>query len=533
MSNASNGLLKFITCGSVDDGKSTLIGHILYDSKLLYADQKQSLLLDSQVGSREGKIDYSLLLDGLMAEREQSITIDVAYRYFTTDHRSFIVADTPGHEEYTRNMAVGASFADLAIILVDASQGILVQTRRHVRICALMGIQYFVFAVNKMDLVDYSKERFEALSKDIKALCSSLNLENIVIIPLSATEGDNITVYSENMKWYTGSTLLNHLETVSIDAEVSENGFYMPIQRVCRPNHAFRGFQGQIESGIISVDDEIMVLPSREIAKVQSIHVTNQRKNSAAIGQAVTIQLDREIDVSRGCVLEKEANLKTAKTFSATILWMSDQDLTPGNDFWIKVGTKLLPAVISKIDYKIDVNDGSLLPIGSVSKNEIIHCEISLAEAIIIDEFHRHKTLGELILIDRINHATAACGVIEAINTQKKGIFLSDNEQEIQIYLFDTFYYSLSMNTILRIEASSTLYPKGAELPLQTNECCYPKNFDLLCAQGVAVIRENIFTGFESRNESYPLLNEHGIEIQADGTLGAFNSYRIILVKDR
>ena len=239
-----NGLLKFITCGSVDDGKSTLIGHILYDAKLLFADQKRALELDSKVGSRGGKIDYSLLLDGLMAEREQGITIDVAYRYFTTENRSFIVADTPGHEEYTRNMAVGASFADLAVILVDASQGVLVQTRRHARICSLMGIRYFVFAVNKMDLVGYSKDVFSNIEKQIAQLKKELSLENTVIIPLSATEGDNVTKRSENISWYKGQPLLEYLENVDISEKNSEQGFYMPVQRVCRPNHSFRGFQG-------------------------------------------------------------------------------------------------------------------------------------------------------------------------------------------------------------------------------------------------------------------------------------------------
>lgn len=263
------GLLKFITCGSVDDGKSTLIGHILYDSKLLYADQEKALELDSKVGSRNGKIDYSLLLDGLMAEREQGITIDVAYRYFTTDNRSFIVADTPGHEEYTRNMAVGASFADLAVILIDASQGVLVQTRRHARICSLMGIKYFVFAVNKMDLVKYDKATFDKITDQINELKAELDLENVVIIPLSATEGDNITVKSENIPWYDGKTLLDYLETVDIKSSDNEKGFYMPVQRVCRPDHTFRGFQGQIESGEISVGDEITTLPSNEKAKVK------------------------------------------------------------------------------------------------------------------------------------------------------------------------------------------------------------------------------------------------------------------------
>lgn len=252
-----SGLLKFITCGSVDDGKSTLIGHILYDSKLLYADQEKALILDSKVGSRDGEIDYSLLLDGLMAEREQGITIDVAYRYFTTDHRSFIVADTPGHEEYTRNMAVGASFAQLAIVMVDAKQGVLVQTRRHARICALMGIRYFVFAVNKMDLVNYSEKRFREIQKEIDELADSLDLYSVKVLPVSATSGDNVTTTSENTPWYAGGSLLSYLENVEVSEQEKDDIFYLPVQRVCRPNHEFRGFQGQAESGKISVGDRI------------------------------------------------------------------------------------------------------------------------------------------------------------------------------------------------------------------------------------------------------------------------------------
>ena len=271
------GLLKFITCGSVDDGKSTLIGHILYDSKLLYTDQEKALELDSKVGSRGGKIDYSLLLDGLMAEREQGITIDVAYRYFTTDNRSFIVADTPGHEEYTRNMAVGASFADLAVILIDATQGVLVQTRRHARICKLMGIRYFVFAVNKMDLAGYDEEVFNKITGQIEELKKELSLENVQVIPLSATEGDNVTVKSENIPWYKGEALLPYLENIDVSEKNEEQGFYMPVQRVCRPNHSFRGFQGQIESGSINVGDELITLPSNEKAHVKEIIVLLSR----------------------------------------------------------------------------------------------------------------------------------------------------------------------------------------------------------------------------------------------------------------
>ena len=282
-------LLKFITCGSVDDGKSTLIGHMLYDAKLLFADQKKALELDSKVGSRDGDIDYSLLLDGLMAEREQGITIDVAYRYFTTDNRSFIVADTPGHEEYTRNMAVGASFASLAVILVDASQGVLIQTKRHSRICSLMGIKHFVFAVNKMDLVHHDKQRFKKIEKDIKVLMAEFDYRSLKIIPVSATEGDNVTSPSTNMPWYTGESLLAYLENVDVREKEGSTGFTMPVQRVCRPNHSFRGFQGQISSGEIAVGDTITVMPSREEAKVTNILDGNKKVARSSKGHAVTI----------------------------------------------------------------------------------------------------------------------------------------------------------------------------------------------------------------------------------------------------
>lgn len=417
------GLLKFITCGSVDDGKSTLIGHILYDSKLLYADQEKALELDSKVGSREGKIDYSLLLDGLMAEREQGITIDVAYRYFTTDKRSFIVADTPGHEEYTRNMAVGASFADLAVILIDAKQGVLVQTRRHARICSLMGIKYFVFAINKMDLVGYDEKRFREIEKQVEELTKELQLANVKLIPVSATEGDNVTKPSENIKWYQGETLLSYLENIDITEDDHEKGFYMPVQRVCRPDHTFRGFQGQIEDGQIHVGDEVTTLPSNETAKVKSIHVGDKESEVAKKGQPVTIQLDREVDVSRGCVLSVDASLLTASSITATLLWMDDEELRTGKNFFFKLGTKMIPAVVSSIEYAIDVNTGAKKEVGTLGKNEIAVCKITLADQIVVDEFKKHKTLGELILIDRITNMTSACGVVESIDTKEHGLY--------------------------------------------------------------------------------------------------------------
>ncbi|RDU24297.1 adenylyl-sulfate kinase [Anaerosacchariphilus polymeriproducens] len=406
-------LLKFITCGSVDDGKSTLIGHMLYDAKLLFADQERALELDSKVGSRNGEIDYSLLLDGLMAEREQGITIDVAYRYFTTERRSFIVADTPGHEEYTRNMAVGASFADLAIILVDASQGVLDQTRRHTRICALMGIKHMVFAVNKMDLIHYEKERYESIRKKIRRLASEFEFDSLCLIPVSATEGDNITKLSDKMQWYQGKPLLTYLEEIDMTDEDDDAGFIMPVQRVNRPDHTFRGFQGQIEAGEICIGDEVTVLPSKETAKIKDIFVTDRQADRAMKGQAVTIQLDREVDVSRGCVLYKDTNIYVSNLFTATLLWMDDQELVSGKNYFLKVGTRVVPATLMKIKYKIDINEGEHIQTDQVLKNEIAVCDISVANKIVFDKFKNNKVLGSFILIDRINNMTSACGVIE------------------------------------------------------------------------------------------------------------------------
>ncbi|MDD6038132.1 MAG: adenylyl-sulfate kinase [bacterium] len=407
-----NSLLKFITCGSVDDGKSTLIGHMLYDAKLIFADQKKALELDSKIGSNGGAIDYSLLLDGLMAEREQGITIDVAYRYFTTEHRSFIVADTPGHEEYTRNMAVGASFADLAIILIDASRGVLTQTRRHTRICALMGIRHFVFAVNKMDLIDFSQEKFQKIRKEIRILLAEFDFDSQMVIPVSATGGDNITKHSANMPWYTGKPLLHYLEQVDVQAQQIPSSFTMPVQRVCRPDQNFRGFQGQIESGDISVGDTITVLPSRESARVQEILCGFQSVRCAKEGHAVTICLDSEIDVSRGCVLTSDGTAKVNHLFSASILWMDDARLVAGKNYLMKTGTQTVSVTVLRIRHKIDVNSGQEIPAAAVYKNEIAVCDFSAATDFVFDTFLQNKTLGSLILIDRISHMTSACGTI-------------------------------------------------------------------------------------------------------------------------
>ncbi|MDO4615664.1 MAG: GTP-binding protein [Lachnospiraceae bacterium] len=411
-------LLKFITCGSVDDGKSTLIGHILYDSKLLYADQEKALLLDSKVGSRGGEIDYSLLLDGLTEEREQGITIDVAYRYFTTDNRSFIVADTPGHEEYTRNMAVGASFAELAVILIDASKGVLIQTRRHARIASLMGIRHFVFAVNKMDLVGYSEERFHEIEGQIAELVEELSLANVAVIPVSATAGDYVTKASDNMPWYQGETLLAYLENVDVDEESEEEGFFLPVQRVCRPDHTFRGFEGQIEAGSVSVGDQITTYPSRETARVKSILAAAKETETAVKGQPVTVTLDREVDTSRGCVLAKDTELPVTDAVEATVLWMDDTELTSGKNFFVKLGTRLIPGIVTEILYRVDVNTGARNGADRLAKNEIARVKIAFTEKIVVDLFKKHRNLGELILIDRISYMTSACGVVEELSEQ-------------------------------------------------------------------------------------------------------------------
>lgn len=519
------GLLKFITCGSVDDGKSTLIGHILYDAKLIYADQEKALELDSKVGSRSGDIDYSLLLDGLMAEREQGITIDVAYRYFTTDNRSFIVADTPGHEEYTRNMAVGASFADLAVILIDASQGVLVQTRRHARICKLMGIRHFVFAVNKMDLVKYSKSRFDEIVKQIEKLKNELLLDDIYIIPLSATEGDNVTVKSENIMWYNGVPLLQYLETVDVDSSEEEEGFYLPVQRVCRPDHTFRGFQGQIESGSISIGDEIVTLPSNEKAHVKQILMTDKDVKTAFKGQPVTITLDKEVDVSRGCVITKDTNLASYQELTASILWMDDEQLTAGKDYLVKLGTKTISGIVSEIKYAVDVNTGEHIPADSLTKNGIAVCTILLAEPIAVDLFSKHKTLGELILIDRVSNMTSACGVVDSVEEKaddaKKASFVLGS-LEARGDIFEEFFYDTSSLNVLKYQPVKETYTKGDTIPVEGESYKYPDSFDIIVLRdSVAVkVRDCKITDIVPTSEySYggvPVVNGRGFEVLAD-----------------
>lgn len=515
-----SGLLKFITCGSVDDGKSTLIGHLLYNAKLLYADQKKALELESKVGSRGGAIDYSLLLDGLMAEREQGITIDVAYRYFTTDNRSFIVADTPGHEEYTRNMAVGASFADLAVILLDATKGVLVQTRRHARICALMGINYFVFAINKMDLVDYSEARFDEIKKEIDKLAAELKLKNIQLIPVSATEGDNITEKSPHMAWYTGQALLPYLETVDVEHD-EEEGFYMPVQRVCRPNRTFRGFQGQIESGTIAVGDTVRTLPSREEAKVKAIIYGMSEVDEASAGMPVNIQLDREVDVSRGCVFEKATDIPVSDKLTANILWMDDNASETGREYVVKLGTKEIVGVLTKIHHKVDVNTGEFQPADALVKNEIALCDIALQEPIALDAFNHHKTMGELILIDRVTNMTSACGTVSEVGRSiNRYAFVSpDGRIKARGDVFEEFYYNLENLSIDKYKELNKTYTKGDAIPTQGESFHYPDSFDILVLRDKAAVKvrsgviEDIIPLDEYSYDGFPLVNGRGFAL--------------------
>ncbi len=513
-------LLKFITCGSVDDGKSTLIGHMLYDAKLLFADREKALLLDSKVGSAGGDVDYSLLLDGLMAEREQGITIDVAYCYFSTDKRSFIVADTPGHEEYTRNMAVGASFASLAVMLIDARKGVLTGTKRHARICKLMGISHFIFAVNKMDLVSYSEDIFNKTSSEISDLSSELSLPDVTVIPVSATVGDNITKKSENMKWYEGDPLLTRLENAETDDEKTEEGFYMPVERVSRPDSTFRGIQGQTESGEINLGDTISVLPSGEKAHIKNIFVGENEKQSAFLGQPVTITLDREVDVSRGCVIEKDASLTVGDSFKASLLWMDDSVLYENNEYIIKIGTWKTVGKVKRILYKIDVNTGEHIVSSSISKNEIALCEIALNEKIPLDTFKNHKALGELILIDRLTNMTSSCGTIEEILLDdENGVIFEGNGIRAKTLLFDEYFYSEKNMGIGNYAGVKESFSLNETIPLSGLSYDYPKNFDILALDSDAAIaiRNGAFVNIaplhDYKYSGLPVVNGKGFSV--------------------
>ena len=408
-------LLRFITCGSVDDGKSTLIGRLLFESKQLYDDQLAKLERDSaRHGTQGDAIDYALLLDGLAAEREQGITIDVAYRFFGTDRRQFIVADCPGHEQYTRNMATGASTADVAVVLVDARKGLLTQTRRHSYIVALLGIRHVVLAVNKMDLVGYDQGRFEEIAASYRELAKTLGITDVRAIPISGLNGDNVIARSPATPWYAGPPLLEHLETVAIDRDDTGAAFRMPVQWVCRPDQDFRGYAGLIASGRIAVGDEIVSLPSGRHARVATIAVGDSARETAEAGQSAMISLDHEIDVSRGDVLAAAAApCAIADQFAVQLLWLHDAPLMPGRRYLLKTGARTVNSQVTGIKHKIDMNTQEHLAATRLALNEVAQCNLSLDQDIAFAPYAENRALGAFILIDRTTNATVAMGRIE------------------------------------------------------------------------------------------------------------------------
>ncbi len=411
----NKGLLRFITCGSVDDGKSTLIGRLLYDSKMIFEDQLAALESDSKkVGTQGGEIDFALLVDGLAAEREQGITIDVAYRFFSTEKRKFIVADTPGHEQYTRNMITGASTADLAVILMDARKGVLVQTRRHSFLVSLIGIKNVVLAINKMDLVGYSQETFDKIVADYAKFAKQIGFENVLAIPISGLKGDNITAPSDATPWYKGPTLMHHLETVEIASNIQSAPFRMWVQWVNRPDLDFRGFSGQIVSGVVRPGDRIRALPSSRESKVVRIVTKDGDLQQAVAGQSVTITLKDEIDISRGDLLAgADGPAAVADQFNATLVWMSDAPMLPGRPYWLKIGARVIPASITEIKHKVNVNTLEQLAAKSLELNEIGSVNISTEQAVPFDAYTENKDTGGFILIDRMTNATVGAGMLQ------------------------------------------------------------------------------------------------------------------------
>jgi bifunctional enzyme CysN/CysC len=414
-------LLRFITCGSVDDGKSTLIGRLLFDSKMLYEDQLAQLETESKVhGTTGGGFDPALVTDGLKAEREQGITIDVAYRYFSTAKRKFIIADTPGHEQYTRNMATGASTADLAIILIDARYGVLTQTKRHSFIVSLLGIRHVVVAINKMDLVGYSQERFDEICKDYRDFVSRLDLPDLHFIPIVALHGENLVDPSTNMPWYKGTTLMNFLETVYIGSDRNLEDFRLPVQYVNRPNLDYRGFCGTVASGIIRKGDQIMVLPSKRTSKVKRIVTQDGDLEEAFSSQSITLLFEDEVDCSRGDMIVRPGNVpKMSNGFDATIVWMSAEAMVPGKTYLFKHTTQTVTGQIDSLKYRVDVNTLHRTPAPDLQLNEIGRCSVTLSQQLYFDAYRRNRFTGSFIIIDRINNTTVGAGMISDRDSAK------------------------------------------------------------------------------------------------------------------
>ncbi|WP_299142955.1 sulfate adenylyltransferase subunit CysN [uncultured Vibrio sp.] len=416
-------LLRFITCGSVDDGKSTLIGRLLFDSKLIYEDQMAAIEKDSQkFNTTDKEFDLALLVDGLQSEREQGITIDVAYRYFSTDKRKFIIADTPGHEQYTRNMATGASTSDLAIVMVDARHGIQTQTRRHSYICSLLGIKHIIVAINKMDLMEYSQEVFQKIKADYREMAKELDIQDLRFVPISALNGDNVVTPSEHMDWYPGATLMKLLETVKVEQDKNLTDFRMPVQYVNRPNLDFRGFCGTIASGVVRPGDAITSMPSGKQSTVKSIVTFEGELESAISGDAVTITLNDEIDVSRGDVLVHSNNLPTVSdSLQANIVWMGEAPLQLNKEYLLKFAAKTVNGQVSNIIHEVDVNTLSLKSGNSETNklelNSIGLVELNLNEAIAVDLYNQVKQTGAFVVIDRMTNVTVGAGIVSSLKT--------------------------------------------------------------------------------------------------------------------
>mgnify|MGYP003385166549 CR=1 FL=1 len=411
-------MLRFLTCGNVDDGKSTLIGRLLHDSKLIFEDYMDAIKADSKkYNTTDGEFDLALLVDGLQSEREQGITIDVAYRYFATEKRKFIIADCPGHEQYTRNMATGASNCDLAIVMIDARYGVQTQTKRHSYIASLLGIKHIIVAVNKMDLVGYSQDEYKKIKDEYRKFANDLNIPDVRFVPISALKGDNVVNRSESMDWYPGATLMGLLDTVKIDSDKNFDMFRMPVQYVTRPNLDFRGFCGTICGGIINVGDMITALPSGKTSSVKAIVTADGELQSAHVGQAVTITLSDEIDVSRGDVIVRSNQpAVVSDKFEATIVWMADSALQPGKEYEFKIGSKNTYGRIDNINYRIDVNTLEHIQEDEMKLNEISSCNIVVNSPVVIDKYDDIEGTGSFIIIDRLTNVTVGAGMISKLS---------------------------------------------------------------------------------------------------------------------
>jgi sulfate adenylyltransferase subunit 1 len=452
-------LLRLLTCGSVDDGKSTLIGRLLHDSKMIYEDQLASIKSDSvRHGTTGSEVDLALLVDGLQAEREQGITIDVAYRYFSTDKRKFIIADTPGHEQYTRNMATGASTCDLAIILIDARHGVMTQTRRHSYIASLLGIRHIVVAINKMDLVGFDQAVFERIKSDYLTFAGKLGTPDIRFVPMSALAGDNVVNQSERMPWYDGPPLMTILENIEIAADKNLTDFRFPVQYVNRPNLDFRGFCGTVASGIVKVGDPVMVLPSRRQSVVKAIVTADGNPDSAFVGQAVTLTLKDEIDISRGdMIVRADETAPVSNHLKAYLIWMSESELRIGREYLFKMANRMTPGSIHAIDYKVNVNTQEHSEASMLGLNDIAVVDVLLDRPVLADPYHRNRNTGAYIVIDRLTNVTVGGGMVieslHGIDAAVGSASRSDLTTEIQALLRQTLSdteFELALNSLVR-----------------------------------------------------------------------------------